>query len=112
MPGASDAVRTVVIRYRVDNALRFFEEDDQAWDELYWNVTGDEWPVPIERASVSVRLPAQVTGVRARGFTGGYGSTEESVEVDDLGPRGGPSGRCAGSGSTRGSRWRSPGTRS
>jgi hypothetical protein len=81
VPGASDAVRTVVIRYRVDNGLRFFEEDDQAWDELYWNVTGDEWPVPIERASVSVRLPAQVTGVRARGFTGGYGSTEESVEV-------------------------------
>ena len=81
VPGASDAVRTVVIRYQVDNALRFFQEDDQAWDELYWNVTGDEWPVPIERASVSVRLPAQVTGVRARGFTGGYGSTEESVEV-------------------------------
>jgi len=82
VPGASDAVRTVVIRYRVDNALRFFEEDDQAWDELYWNVTGDEWPVPIGRASVTVRLPAQATGVRARGFTGGYGSTEESVEVD------------------------------
>jgi uncharacterized membrane protein YgcG len=82
VPDASDAVRTVVIRYRVDNALRFFDEDDQAWDELYWNVTGDEWPVPIERASVRVRLPAAVTGVRARGFTGRYGSTEESVEVD------------------------------
>lgn len=82
VPGASDAVRTVVIRYRVDNALRFFEEDDQAWDELYWNVTGDEWPVPIRRASVRVRLPAQVTGVRARGFTGRYGSTEESVDVE------------------------------
>jgi len=81
VPGASDAVRTVVIRYRVDNALRFFDEDDQAWDELYWNVTGDEWPVPIERASVRVRLPAAVTGVRARGFTGRYGSAEESVEA-------------------------------
>lgn len=81
VPGAEDAVRTVVIRYRADNALRFFEEDDQAWDELYWNVTGDEWPVPIDRASVRVRLPAAVTGVRARGFTGRYGSTEESVEV-------------------------------
>jgi hypothetical protein len=81
VPGAADAVRTVVIRYRVDNALRFFEEDDQAWDELYWNVTGDEWPVPIELASVRVRLPAAATGVRARGFTGRYGSTEESVEV-------------------------------
>ncbi|MDP2481727.1 MAG: DUF2207 domain-containing protein [Candidatus Palauibacterales bacterium] len=81
VPGAMDAVRTVVIRYRVDNALRFFDEDDSAWDELYWNVTGDEWPVPIERASVRVRLPAAVTGVRARGFTGGYGSTDESAEV-------------------------------
>jgi uncharacterized membrane protein YgcG len=82
VPGASDAVRTVVIRYSVDNAVRFFDEDDQAWDELYWNVTGDEWPVPIERASVRVRLPAAVTGVRARGFTGRYGSTEESVDVE------------------------------
>lgn len=82
VPGASNAVRTVVIRYRVDNAIRFFQEDDLAWDELYWNVTGDEWPVPIERASVRVRLPAMVTGIRARGFTGRYGSTEESVEVD------------------------------
>ncbi len=81
VPGASDAVRTVVIRYRVDNALRFFEEDDQAWDELYWNVTGDEWPVPIARASARVRLPARVTGIRTRGFTGGYGSTEEAVDV-------------------------------
>jgi uncharacterized membrane protein YgcG len=81
VPGASDAVRTVVIRYTVENGLRFFEEDDQAWDELYWNITGDEWPVTIERASARIRLPAQVSGVRARGFTGGYRSTEESVEV-------------------------------
>jgi uncharacterized membrane protein YgcG len=81
VPDASDAVRTVVIRYTVDNALRFFREDDQHWDELYWNVTGDEWPVPIERASVRVRLPAAVTGVRVRGFTGGLGSTEDAVDV-------------------------------
>jgi len=82
VPDATDAVRTVVIRYRVDNALRFFEEADQSWDELYWNVTGDEWPVPIERASARIRLPAAATGVRARGFTGGYGSTEEAVETN------------------------------
>lgn len=81
VPGARDAVRTVVIRYTVENGLRFFDEDDQSWDELYWNVTGDEWPVAIERASARIRLPARVTGVRARGFTGGYGSTEESVDV-------------------------------
>ena len=43
VPDARDAVRTIVIRYRVANALRFFDD----YDELYWNVTGQEWEVPI-----------------------------------------------------------------
>lgn len=82
VPGAADAVRTVVIRYSVDSALRFFEEDEHEWDEFYWNVTGDEWPVPIESASARIRLPAAVTGIRARGFTGRFGSTDETVDLD------------------------------
>ncbi len=53
VPGAADATRTVKLRYRVANGLRFFDEHD----ELYWNVTGDEWEVPIESASAHVRLP-------------------------------------------------------
>jgi uncharacterized membrane protein len=74
VPGAADAVRTVVLRYHVQNALRFFEEHD----ELYWNVTGDEWDVPIERASAVVHLPGGVAGVRGVAFRGAYGSTERS----------------------------------
>jgi hypothetical protein len=81
VPGASDTTRTIVIRYRARNALRFFEEDDVEWDELYWNVTGDEWPVGIETSGARVRLPAIVTGVRARAFTGAYGSAEAAAEV-------------------------------
>ena len=67
VPGAENATRTVVIRYTVENAIRFLEENGDTWDELYWNVTGDEWPVEIQRASARVQLPARVTGVRARG---------------------------------------------
>jgi hypothetical protein len=74
VPDAADATRTVRLRYRVANALRFFDEHD----ELYWNVTGDEWEVPIEAASAQVRLPGGVTGVRATAFRGAYGSTEQS----------------------------------
>jgi uncharacterized membrane protein len=74
VPGAADAARTVRLRYRVLNGLRFFDEHD----ELYWNVTGDEWEVPIESASAQVRLPDGVTGVRATAFRGAYGSTEQS----------------------------------
>ena len=46
-------MKTVVVRYRVRNGLKFFEEHD----ELYWNVTGDEWEVPIERARAVIHLP-------------------------------------------------------
>jgi hypothetical protein len=58
IPDARDAARTVVFRYRVRNALRFFEDHD----ELYWNVTGDEWDVPIERATARISLPPGATG--------------------------------------------------
>lgn len=93
VPGAVDATRTVVIRYRVHNGLRFFEADEggdgieTAYDELYWNVTGTEWPVPIDRASATVRLPVDVTGIRAHAFTGAYGSVSQDAEVSLEGPR-------------------------
>ncbi len=54
VPNARDAVRTIVLRYRATNGLRFFDEHD----ELYWNVTGDEWDVPIGEAAATIELPA------------------------------------------------------
>jgi uncharacterized membrane protein YgcG len=81
VPGAVDTVKTVVVRYRVRNGLKFFEEHD----ELYWNVTGDEWEVPIERSRAVVRLPAGVAGLRAYAFTGGYGSQESAARITIVG---------------------------
>jgi hypothetical protein len=81
VPNARDAVRTVVIRYRAENALLHFDEDELEWDELYWNVTGDEWPVPIDASSARIQLPSGVTGIRARAFTGRYGSDESAVDI-------------------------------
>ena len=75
VPGARDTTKTVVLRYRAANALRFFDE----YDELYWNVTGDEWEIPIKAAAAVVRLPEGVNGVRARAFTGGYGSRAQAA---------------------------------
>ena len=77
VPNARDATRTVVIRYRVRNGLRFFEEHD----ELYWNVTGDESDLPHESATARVHLPGGADGIRAAAFTGSYGSTEQDAEV-------------------------------
>jgi hypothetical protein len=77
VPGAENATRTVVLRYRAKNGLRFFEDHD----ELYWNVTGDEWDVPIRAASARIELPAGATGVRAIAFNGAYGSTAQDADV-------------------------------
>jgi hypothetical protein len=43
-------------------------------DELYWNITGDEWLVPIESASVTVNAPAGPLAVQC--FRGVRGSTD------------------------------------
>ena len=77
IPGAQDATHTVLIRYRVRNGLRFFDEHD----ELYWNVTGDEGSVPIETASARVQLPTDVSSLRGVAFTGPFGSSEQATEV-------------------------------
>jgi hypothetical protein len=69
---AVDNTRIVKITYRVRNATRFFDQ----YDEFYWNVTGNDWPVPIERAEATVQLPSAASGsLRAQAFTGVYGST-------------------------------------
>jgi uncharacterized protein (TIGR04222 family) len=78
VPGAQDAVRTVILRYHVENGLRFFDEHD----ELYWNITGDEWEVPIENASADILLPEGATGVRTLAFTGTRGSQEQDADVE------------------------------
>ena len=74
---ATDTTRTITLHYRVSNGLKFFEEHD----ELYWNVTGDEWDVPIENASAQIFLPEGATGIRALEFTGAYGARGQNAEV-------------------------------
>lgn len=72
IPGAVDATRTVEITYQVRNGTRFFEDHD----EFYWNVTGNDWPVPIDHAAATVRFPMFAAGsLRTQAFTGVYGST-------------------------------------
>jgi len=81
IPGAENATRTAVLHYRATNALRFFDEHD----ELYWNVTGDEWDVPIEAATARIELPPDAAGLRAVAFNGVYGSTAQDASVEMAG---------------------------
>jgi uncharacterized membrane protein len=79
VPGAVDATRTVQIDYAIKNPIRFFEDHD----EFYWNVTGLDWPVPIDHASAFVHFPASAANtLRAQAFTGVYGSTERNATAE------------------------------
>jgi len=76
IPDAVDTTRTVELVYRVRNGTRFFEDHD----EFYWNVTGNDWPVPIDHAAATVRFPTAAAGsLRAQAFTGVYGSTQRDA---------------------------------
>ncbi len=77
LSGAQDTRKFVVITYRVPNALRFFADHD----ELYWNVTGDEWDVPVGAASARIELPAGTTGLHADAYTGPHGATAGTASV-------------------------------
>src|SRR5271169_4174144 len=72
IPDAVDTTRTVQITYSVLNGMRFFD----AHDEFYWNVTGNDWPVPIDHVAATVRFPEAAAGsLSAQAFTGVYGSS-------------------------------------
>src|SRR3989338_5965539 len=68
------------IIYAVDRGLLFFDDHD----ELYWNVTGTEWPVIPKHVSTAVSVPAPLTETRVECFTGPYGSTEKNCAQGEL----------------------------
>lgn len=86
IPGAADATRVVNIDYSVRNGVRFFDGAGESYAEFYWNVTGNDWPVPIDHASAFVTLPENTAGgLRAQAFTGAYGSKQSDADAQVTG---------------------------
>ena len=77
IPDAIDATRVVNIDYSVRNGIRAFDD----YEEFYWNVTGNDWAVPIDHASAFVTLPEGASGLRAQAFTGSYGSKQSDADA-------------------------------
>ncbi len=67
------------LTYLTTRQLGFFDE----YDELYWNVTGNDWAFTIVRASASVTLPAGINSgdIRLKAFTGPGGSTAQDYKA-------------------------------
>jgi len=65
------------LTYRMDAQLLHYARVD----ELYWNVTGNDWLLPIRVASVEVVLPEGAQIEAAHGYTGHRGSQAGDYEV-------------------------------
>jgi uncharacterized membrane protein len=75
VPDAFNTSHTVNIDYTVLDATKFFDDHD----EFYWNVTGNDWEVPIESASSYIYFPPEAAGqLRAQAFAGVYGSNTKA----------------------------------
>ena len=87
IPGANNADRQIVIRYRVANAIRFFFANSSvgALDELYWNATGNNWSMFIDNAHARVVLPEGSAPTRTAVYTGALGSTSGDAKIEKVG---------------------------
>ena len=83
IPDARDADRTIIIRYRVRNAIRFFYKSSEVGelDELYWNVTGNAWTMEIDSAHARVVLPETVRPTQSAVYTGYASSTQTNAVI-------------------------------
>ncbi|MDD5341133.1 MAG: DUF2207 domain-containing protein [Patescibacteria group bacterium] len=72
--------KTYIIDYTIRRAINYFEDHD----ELYWNVTGNEWPVPIVKSSAAVILPVSfdASQIMKSCFSGPFGSTASCAKTD------------------------------
>jgi len=66
-----------IIKYKINRALNFFAD----YDELYWNVTGNEWTIPIKQSRAVVNFPVSLNEdkIKAQCFSGKSGSTNSCI---------------------------------
>ena len=67
------------ISYLVRNGIGSNYEDH---DEIYWNITGNNWQVPIEKASANLTTDFGVNFNKSTCFTGPTGSTNKDCVLD------------------------------
>ena len=70
-----------VIEYDVRGAIGRFAD----FDEIYWNVSGEGWDVPLPVVAATVVAPEGVEILKSACYTGAYGSTAQDCTIIDAG---------------------------
>ncbi len=73
-------INTYIISYNVSGAISYFPN----FDELYWNITGDKWKVPILAVSSQISFPQDIEATKLKHscYTGAYGSNESICSLN------------------------------
>lgn len=69
---------TYTIEYETYPQIRYFKD----FDELYWNVTGNDWMFPIQSIQAHVKIPDGVPdgSVKLDGYSGPSGAKEKNFQ--------------------------------
>jgi len=67
-----------VIKYTMKNAINYFDDHD----ELYINIVGSRWNVPIQKLSTTIKVPGKITNKIC--YTGVSGSKESNCTFKDI----------------------------
>jgi len=68
------------INYRTENQIRFFKE----YDELYYNITGNDWDFKIDKATAKITLPKEAKILNKYAYTGYFGEKGQDFSIDKL----------------------------
>ncbi|MBV9990309.1 MAG: DUF2207 domain-containing protein [Alphaproteobacteria bacterium] len=68
---------TYTIQYQTTRQIGFYK----GYDELYWNVTGNFWKFPIDRAEAHIQLPVGGKIKQYALYTGAAGAKSENAEA-------------------------------
>jgi uncharacterized membrane protein len=71
-----DKPSTFILNYKLDRAITFFDDHD----EIYWNLTGNDWGVDMKKVHATVTVPSGIAeaDIKATCYTGAYGASEHN----------------------------------
>jgi hypothetical protein len=75
----STGPHSYTITYSTDRQIGFFAD----YNELYWNVTGNFWQFPIDRAEATINLPPGARITQYASYTGPAGSRANNAQCQE-----------------------------
>ena len=71
---------TFIVEYEIDGPITFYD----GYDELFWDVNGDQWAQPAEQVTAKLHLDSKLTSAlkeQKKCFSGSFGSIAESCSI-------------------------------